>query len=87
MSILISEHSRHLTVGEKAFILSVFSISKLNLNQLKIFNSEFLPFQGDDVAIAPSGNIYFEFSNNRGDLSIAGAGSKTHFVHEITHLV
>lgn len=81
----LNPQGRGLTEGEKKMVKDVFGDS-IDFSKVKIQHGKYLPFQSDDVAMAPNGNIYFPASTYANDFSAANAGKKHHFIHEMTHV-
>jgi len=78
---------RVLTAGEILILKSVFN-NGINYDNVKIYNSCYLPFgmQNCDVAMSPNGHIYFDSKHFLDDFSTAPAYIKIWFVHEMTHV-
>lgn len=80
------ETGRRLTSGEKVMARTMFSDS-LNYDDIYIYQGKFLPgIQGDRVAMAPNGHIYFPKDIYVIDFSLGTAEDQRLFIHEMTHI-
>lgn len=60
--------------------------NKVNYSGVKVFNSKYYLFQGEDYVMAPDGNIYWP--GECGNLaSCGGIGVAKTFIHEMTHVM
>lgn len=73
--------SRNLTPGEIELAKSVFGNS-IDYSKVRIHNDKNNFMQGDGVTVTPSGELYCA-DNYCDDFS---KGSKSHFIHEMTHV-
>lgn len=76
---------RKLTSGEITLLRSMFG-NAINYNTVRIYDKKFITDQGDTMAIAPNGNIYFAPKVHKKDFSLASDVSKHFFIHEMTHV-
>lgn len=76
---------RELTFGEKNFIKGMFGNS-INFATVRIYDRKLFFKQGDTMAIAPNGTIYFAPKVYKKDFSLASDVSKHLFIHEMTHV-
>lgn len=58
----------------------------INYTTVRIYDKKFITVQGDTMAIAPNGNIYFAPTVHENDFSLAPNTSKYFFIHEMTHV-
>ncbi|CAO95670.1 hypothetical protein [Erwinia tasmaniensis] len=79
---------RGLTSGEISMAISVFG-NAINYAFVKVHNDSYLPFnlQSNRVAMTPNGEIYFREPYYKDDFSIAPAGDKHWFIHEMVHVL
>lgn len=85
---------RNMTSGELKMAKSVFG-DAINFGEkgegVGIYNGKWRPFQGDNRAMAPNGNIYFPGNAYKKDFSdltlknLSDANRRT-FIHEMTHV-
>jgi type VI secretion system secreted protein VgrG len=82
-----SKEYRVLTDGEISMLKSLFN-DGINYQDVKIYNSGYLPFgmQNSDVAMSPNGHIYFDSKHFIDDFSVANTSTKMWFMHEMTHV-
>lgn len=76
---------RKLTSGETTLLRSMFG-NAIDYNTVRIYDKKFITDQGDTMAIAPNGNIYFAPKVHKKDFSLASDVSKHFFIHEMTHV-
>lgn len=76
---------RPLTGGEIELARLVFK-DVLNYDIVRVYNKKYLPFQPEQMAMAPNGNIYFHPVDFQEDFSIKSALLKRWFIHEMTHV-
>ncbi len=76
---------RKLTSGEITLLRSMFG-NAVNYTTVRIYDKKFITAQGDTMAIAPNGNIYFAPKVHKNDFSLASDVSKHFFIHEMTHV-
>ena len=78
--------SRPLTAGEISLATSIFG-GQIDYSTVKIYQGKYEFWQGDNVTMAPNGNIYFgPNAPYSPDLSAGGLGLQGHFIHEMTHV-
>ncbi|OOR88177.1 hypothetical protein B0181_08810 [Moraxella caviae] len=76
---------RHLTAGEITLARSVFGVL-MNYEKVRIVNYPYLPWQTDDVLIAPNGWVFVSDKHYQDDFSQCGARYAQVFIHEMTHV-
>lgn len=78
---------RVLTDGEISMLKSLFN-DGIRYEDVKIYNSSYLPFgmQHHDVAMSVNGHIYFGSKHFSEDFSISSNSTKMWFIHEMTHV-
>lgn len=76
---------RVLTDGEIALAKTVFG-DLVDYEQVRIVNYPYLPWQADDVFIAPNGWIFVGSKHHQDDFSTAGEMYRQVFIHEMTHV-
>lgn len=76
---------RELTSGEKKLAGEMFG-NEINYTKVRIYDRKLFSKQGDTMAIAPNGNIYFAPKVYKKDFSLASDISKHFFIHEMTHI-
>ena len=72
--------SRGMNKAEIAAARKVFG-NKIDYDRVQIINGKYLPWQGDNIVMAPDGNIYWQ--NAPESLTIA----MDTFIHEMTHVL
>lgn len=77
---------RGLTQSEIRMAQQVFG-HLIDYSQVKIFNIPYLPWQPENIFIAPNGNLfvhprYFSADYSKGSLSLQGI-----FIHELAHIL
>lgn len=77
---------RHLTDGEVALALSVFG-ELMDYSRVRVVNYPYIPWQSDDVFIAPNGWIFVGGRHYRDDFSAHGRLYQQIFIHEMTHVL
>ena len=77
--------SRPLTEGEVKMAKEVFG-DALDPNKTRVHRKRWWLFQRRGMAMAPNGDIYFHPNDFVDDFSQLGIGSRTWFVHELTHV-
>lgn len=82
---IVSRVGREMTAGEKVLAREMFG-SEVNYKDVTIYNGKLYPGQGDRMAIAPNGDIYFAPKVYKEDFSLASDSSKHFFIHEMTHV-
>lgn len=75
---------RKLTSGERALTNSIFSFG-LNLDRVVIHNRPYQPFQSRGVAMTPNGEMWFNATDFKRDLS-TNVLDAAWFLHEMTHV-
>lgn len=76
---------RALTTGEKNLAREMFG-NEINYTKVRIYDQKLFSKQGDTMAIAPNGSIYFAPKVFKRDFSLASNTSKHFFIHEMTHV-
>jgi type VI secretion system secreted protein VgrG len=79
--------SRGLTAGEIAMARQVFK-DAIDYSRVKVHNGEYLWFgmQGNDTAMTPNGEMYFNPKWFVEDFSVETPGMQHWFMHEMTHV-
>lgn len=77
---------RHLTDGEVALARGVFG-ELMDYNRVRVVNYPYIPWQSDDVFIAPNGWIFVGGRHYRDDFSAHGRLYQQIFIHEMTHVL
>ena len=77
---------RALTKGEIALAKSVFG-ELIDYTKVKIINYPYIPWQTDDVFIAPNGFIFVGDRHYKDDFSQHGKRYQQIFIHEMTHVL
>ncbi|WP_338560785.1 hypothetical protein [Erwinia sp. E_sp_B04_7] len=80
--------ARKLTVGEKFLVKKVFK-NAIRLDEVKVHNGSYLPFnmQSKNIAMTPNGEIYFREPYYKDDFSMANPGDMHWFIHEMVHVL
>ncbi len=82
---------RDMTSGEIKMVKSVFG-DAINFGEkgegkgIGIYDGKWKPFQPDNRAMAPNGNIYFPGTSYEEDFSSASDANRRTFIHEMTHV-
>lgn len=76
---------RTLTSGEITMCRSVFG-DLIDYEQVKVMNHPFLPWQAQNVVMAPSGYIHARNLLYRNDYSKERLSFRALFIHEMTHV-
>ena len=76
--------SRHLTQGEIALARTVYG-DTIDYSSVIVSNGKYLPFQGNNYAVSPNGEIYFA-DTYYDDFSTENLNAKAHFIHEMGHV-
>lgn len=77
---------RQLTTGEIEMASSVFG-HLINYKQVKIFNIPYLPWQPENIFIAPNGNLFVHPKYFRSDYSSCSTNLQGIFIHEMAHIL
>lgn len=77
---------RPLTTHEVALAKSVFG-ELIDYEQVKIINYPYIPWQTDDVFIAPNGWIFVGARHYQEDFASCGQSYQQVFIHEMTHVL
>lgn len=77
---------RGLTNGEIAIAQSVFG-ELIHYSEVKIFNIPYLPWQPENIFIAPNGNLYVHQKYFSKDYSKCSIGLQSLFIHELAHIL
>lgn len=77
--------SRSLTSGEITLLKSVFATT-IDYGKVKVHNFKAYPFQPNDTAMTPNGEIYFPEEHYLPDFSTASLAIRSWFIHEGAHL-
>ena len=78
---------RGLTKGEVELARSMFG-DAINYARVRLIRGKWWPFQPNNAAMAPMGNIYFHPKNGgwSDDFSSEGLHRQGFFIHEMTHV-
>ncbi|KXO83949.1 hypothetical protein AYK86_07805 [Acinetobacter venetianus] len=77
---------RQLTTGEIEMARSVFGYL-INYKEVKIFNIPYLPWQPENIFIAPNGNLFVHPKYFRSDYSSCSTNLQGVFIHEMAHIL
>ncbi|ENV36235.1 hypothetical protein F959_02757 [Acinetobacter venetianus RAG-1 = CIP 110063] len=77
---------RQLTTGEIEMAHSVFG-HLINYKEVKIFNIPYLPWQPENIFIAPNGNLFVHPKYFRSDYSSCSTNLQGIFIHEMAHIL
>ncbi len=77
---------RQLTTGEIEMARSVFG-HLINYKEVKIFNIPYLPWQPENIFIAPNGNLFVHPKYFRSDYSSCSTNLQGIFIHEMAHIL
>ncbi|GAB01639.1 hypothetical protein [Acinetobacter sp. NBRC 100985] len=77
---------RQLTTGEIEMARSVFG-HLINYKEVKIFNIPYLPWQPENIFIAPNGNLFVHPKYFRSDYSSCSTNLQGVFIHEMAHIL
>ncbi|MDO5650664.1 MAG: hypothetical protein Q4G13_00820 [Moraxella sp.] len=77
--------ARPLTTGEIALCLRIFGTA-FDTSTVKIIACAYLPWQADDIFIAPNGNLFTTTKHYQDDYSTAALSYQQIFIHEMTHV-
>jgi|LULL01.1.fsa_nt_gb hypothetical protein len=77
---------RQLTTGEIEMARSVFG-HLINYKEVKIFNIPYLPWQPENIFIAPNGNLFVHPKYFRTDYSSCSTNLQGIFIHEMAHIL
>ncbi|WII95265.1 hypothetical protein LU276_09775 [Moraxella haemolytica] len=77
---------RHLTTGEITLAQSVFG-DLIDYDKVKIIKYPYIPWQSDEVFIAPNGFIFVPDKHYKADFSVADKPYQQIFIHEMTHVL
>ncbi|ERP99883.1 hypothetical protein Q674_16395 [Acinetobacter sp. COS3] len=77
---------RQLTTGEIEMASSVFG-HLINYKEVKIFNIPYLPWQPENIFIAPNGNLFVHPKYFRSDYSSCSTNLQGIFIHEMAHIL
>jgi len=77
--------SRWMSEGEVSMSQEVFGDS-IDYVKVKIFGRPYIGFQRRGYAMSPNGSIYFHPEDYMADFSTAGVGTRSWFMHEMTHV-
>lgn len=77
---------RHLTVGEIELAKKVFQ-DLIEYEKVRVFAMPFLPWQLDDILMAPNGSLYVNESIFCEDYSQSSLAMQGVFIHEMAHIL
>ena len=77
---------RQLTTGEIEMARSVFG-HLIDYKEVKIFNIPYLPWQPENIFIAPNGNLFVHPKYFRSDYSSCSTNLQGIFIHEMAHIL
>ncbi|MGB5887128.1 MAG: hypothetical protein WBG77_10425 [Acinetobacter venetianus] len=77
---------RQLTTDEIEMARSVFG-HLINYKEVKIFNIPYLPWQPENIFIAPNGNLFVHPKYFRSDYSSCSTNLQGVFIHEMAHIL
>ena len=77
---------RRLTTGEIEMACKVFGHA-INYKEVKIFNIPYLPWQPENIFIAPNGNLFIHPKYFRSDYSSCPTNLQGIFIHEMAHIL
>lgn len=77
---------RKLTEGEIKIAKIVFD-NLINYDEVKIFNIPYLPWQPNDILMAPNGHLFINKKNYSKDYSKHSLSTQALFIHELTHIL
>jgi len=77
---------RQLTTDEIEMASSVFG-HLINYKEVKIFNIPYLPWQPENIFIAPNGNLFVHPKYFRSDYSSCSINLQGVFIHEMAHIL
>ncbi|MDH0033011.1 MULTISPECIES: hypothetical protein [unclassified Acinetobacter] len=77
---------RGLTQGEVELAQQVFG-NLINYDQVRIFNTPYLPWQPANIFIAPNGNLFARQPSFSPDYSRCSVALQGIFIHELTHIL
>ncbi len=77
---------RRLTTGEIEMACKVFGHA-INYKEVKIFNIPYLPWQPENIFIAPNGNLFVHPKYFRSDYSSCSTNLQGIFIHEMAHIL
>lgn len=79
-------HARSLTADEIALAKRVFG-ELIDYGRVRIVNYPYVPWQSDEVFIAPNGFIFVSDKHYKDDYTKYGKSYEQVFVHEMTHVM
>ncbi|WP_333660738.1 hypothetical protein [Acinetobacter sp.] len=77
---------RGLTQGEVELAQQVFG-NLINYDQVRIFNTPYLPWQPANIFIAPNGNLFARQPSFSPDYSRCSVALQGIFIHELAHIL
>lgn len=77
---------RHLTTSEISLAKTVFA-DLIDYNKVKIINYPYIPWQHDDILMAPNGLIFVLDKHYQDDFSKSSLIYQKLFIHEMTHVL
>lgn len=77
---------RRLTTGEIEIARKIFG-HLINYKEVKIFNTPYLPWQPENIFIAPNGNLFVHAKYFRSDYSSCSTNLQGIFIHEMAHIL
>jgi len=76
---------RSLTAGEIAMATQVFK-DAIDYSKVRVHAETYIPFQDEDTAVTPNGEIYFHPKRFKDDFSQEANSEKHWLIHEMTHV-
>lgn len=76
---------RSITSGEIAMATLIFK-DAIDYSKVKVHCETYIPFQGENTAMTPNGEIYFHPKRFKDDFSQEANWLKHWFIHEMTHV-
>jgi hypothetical protein len=84
------DDGRELTANEKREARAAYGNKIKDYDSIRIYSHKWLPFQGEDYAMAPDGNIYWPAAASCADLTVCVVGGRSTlktFIHEMGHVM
>ncbi|AOA57788.1 hypothetical protein [Acinetobacter larvae] len=77
--------ARQLTHAERQLCQTVFG-QLIDYDQVYIFKHRYLPWQSEDIFMAPNGNLYILDKHFKADYALEDIAYQAIFIHEMTHV-